>query len=1188
MIDTSLYHRLSSVRRRLQMRRALLMLTTIWTLAAMAAIALWWLKLNQGLQLPMGLAVLLAITLVATLAGLWFAMRDEGDFSRTARQVESNFPELDSALVTAIEQQPTQINRPLGYLQSEVVRRAVYHGYQHRWQRIVPQWQLLLAAVISGLSFVVLFASIAGQYFSPMANWASSLVGSGGDAMAVADDRTTLSVEPGDVEIERGTSLLVLARFPSISAPGRVELQFSDQSGNSTIVEMPRSLDDPMFGVRLPAINEPIEYLVRYDGNETSTFKVDVFDYPALERADALVTPPESSKAEPQVLKDFRRVTAMQNSQLQIEFFLNKPVTLARLVGRDGQQVVVSGDKLNPRRMTCDMNLVQNAQYELELIDDRDRSNRDKPVFSINVVENQCPVFEQQSPHGDMEASALEEIQIAAKIQDDSGLERTGISYSQADNTMLDVPLSGAAAAGETQIVEFLLDLEKMNVVADDLLTFYFWAEDIGPDGVLRRTESDLNFVEVRPFEEVFRQGEPPAGGENGGQGQGQGGDQAGGQQAVEVLQLQKQVMIATWNMLRREGDASEPAFADDVKTIAESQQVVLDQLQTLLKVEQDELIQSLGNDAALPMTVALGELEKSIMEQSIDPLRKAFSAEQAAYAKLLKLRDRENEVAMSQQQSGGGGGQNSRSQRQLQNLQLKNEENRYQNEQQARAETETEQQRENRQVLNRLRELARRQNDLNEQLRELQSALEKAETEEEKKELADRLKRLQEEQEKVLRDAEELQQRMENPDNQQRMSEEARQLQQAREDIQQANESLEQSDVPNANAEGTRAQRQLRDLRDEFQNRASGQFDDRIQELRNEVRDIDSVQEEISKQLNDDRNNESQRSLSEDTSRDELPQRMKQQGQRVRNLQRDMQELVVESEEIEPIMADRLYDSWRQSQQSPPADALDWSSQSLQRGLVDEARELNDDAVEGIQQLREGVDQAAEAVLGEEAEALRRANAELQRLSSELETEARRAGGTEPESTETDAGSANPNGDEQNPAQSQNSSEESGQPTGDRNQPDTGRPSGEPPSLNERNQQDSRGRYGANPQLNYDNNEDWLQPLSGDDYTDWIDRLRDVEEMVADPDLRAEATRIREEARTIRGEARRHSQPPNWNLVEMKVLRPLFELQDRVHEELLRQSEQQSLVPIDRDPVPPEFEDAVRQYYEQLGRGQR
>ena len=114
------------------------------------------------------------------------------------------------------------------------------------------------------------------------------------------------------------------------------------------------------------------------------------------------------------------------------------------------------------------------------------------------------------------------------------------------------------------------------------------------------------------------------------------------------------------------------------------------------------------------------------------------------------------------------------------------------------------------------------------------------------------------------------------------------------------------------------------------------------------------------------------------------------------------------------------------------------------------------------------------------------------------------------------------------------------------------------------------------------------MQPIAGEDFREWSDRLRDVEEMVADPDLRAEASRIREQAREIRQEMKeRHSAEPNWDLVKLKVAKPLVELQDRVAEEIMRRSSKESLVPLDRDPVPAEYQDAVRRYYERLGSGQ-
>jgi hypothetical protein len=112
--------------------------------------------------------------------------------------------------------------------------------------------------------------------------------------------------------------------------------------------------------------------------------------------------------------------------------------------------------------------------------------------------------------------------------------------------------------------------------------------------------------------------------------------------------------------------------------------------------------------------------------------------------------------------------------------------------------------------------------------------------------------------------------------------------------------------------------------------------------------------------------------------------------------------------------------------------------------------------------------------------------------------------------------------------------------------------------------------------------------PLTGDDFRDWSDRLRDVEDMLDDPELRATAARIRDRARGIRAEFKRHSREPQWPLVRQLVAQPLRELRLHVSEELLRRAgDRNATVPIDRDPVPERFAEQVRRYYEQLGRGE-
>ncbi len=97
---------------------------------------------------------------------------------------------------------------------------------------------------------------------------------------------------------------------------------------------------------------------------------------------------------------------------------------------------------------------------------------------------------------------------------------------------------------------------------------------------------------------------------------------------------------------------------------------------------------------------------------------------------------------------------------------------------------------------------------------------------------------------------------------------------------------------------------------------------------------------------------------------------------------------------------------------------------------------------------------------------------------------------------------------------------------------------------------------------------------------------MRDVEELVGNPDLRAEAARIRDRVRGAREEFRRHSKEPDPQQLQSMIAEPIRELRDRVAEEVRRREPPDSLVPIDRDPVPPRFAEGVKRYYERLGSG--
>ncbi len=1273
-MDQTLYHRLNPVVQRIRFRRTMIVLAVVWIGAALIAGWLFYLNRTGDLDTSTAWWWLAGATIGASIAGVIFAIVKSKTAEQVAREIEKHYPELDASLVTAMEQQPKE-GELLGFLQQDVLRKAVTHSYQHSWVSLIPGWHLV-AAPLAGLIGLVAFAvaMFCLVWFAkpvpvdPTIAFAEA---------AVDAANFFISVEPGNAEVERGTGLLVLARFAE-SFPPEANLVFVNAEGIESRVPMSKSLDDPVFGARISSVSQPLTYRIEYAERETDSYDVTVFDFPRLERADATLEYPAYTEVENKVVQDFRRLNAVEGTTAELSFFVNKPVISAVLFPQeDGEPIDLAVDPNDPKKLTAKIRMVQSQKYELELTDADHRDNRTPPKFVLNVLENRPPDLKLLAPGRDVDASPIEEVKLSASAWDDFGLKAFGVNFGIPGREDHELTLEQKPAGKQRKQVDHLLDLETLKAQPDDLVSYYFWAEDLGPDGEIRRVSSDMFFAEVRHFDEIFRQGQaPPAGQSQQQQQQQQGGENA--QQAQKLAELQKEIINGTWKIIRRErvGKLTD-RFGSDSELLAESQTAAIAALAELAKKLEDPKSLSFIDPVRTFMNEAVLNLTQANHDADLGALKPALSSEQAAYQGLLKLRAREHEVVRQQQQQQPGQAQqqNNRSQQQLDQLNLKDDENRYENEKTAQEQTQqSQQQQEDRQVLSRLRELARRQDDLNERVKELQSALEEAKTEEDKAEIERRLKSLREQQEQMLRDTEELLDRMKAEENQQRMAEDAEKLEETRENLQRAAEALEKNEASRAAAEGTRAQRDLEELRDEFQKRTSGQFTEQIRELRNQAQDLEKKQEDIAQQLADQPKTEDQEKTPtlRDTEEEKpkVEQQLAEQKQSVQQLREQMRKTIEEAEPFEPLLAEELYDTYRDSEVSRPDEALESARRSLGRGWVDDARVEEQRAREGIEEMREGIEKAAESVLGDETDALKAAQDTLRDLNRDLQNEIKQHGpsgqGRSPESesaseresgTEQQDRNGQPTDQNRSRPQEEQSAEQTtgaGQPEQTR-QPNDGQPpepdkskSGQGQQPGQDRSQSGRDKPGqaaspdgqpqdgqqpggqsGKPQSSQDSqrggppadrdiaeqmrqqmrnlgasendnrggapnmrdsaggNRPMLRPLTGDDFRDWSDRLRDVEEMVADPDLRAEASRIREQARDIRKDLKRHSAEPNWDLIKMKVAKPLAELQDRVAEEIMRRGSKEALVPLDRDPVPVEYQDAVRRYYERLGSGQ-
>ncbi|MBP8255955.1 MAG: hypothetical protein KAX37_01430 [Opitutaceae bacterium] len=1203
MMDTFLHQRLRALFRRQQWRRIGWELAALWIGGILAGGLALLLARSQGWTYSLAVPLLLALMAVMV---VWLVIRRflaPPDFRSLARRVERSDPELKGLILTAVQQAPDNEGRPVNFLQQELLSAAIASGARRHWRNLVPAWQIAASQLVQLLALAgLVLVLIKVDRVMPQV------------AAERASVPTGLSVTPGNTEIERGETLVVLARFGG-SVPGNVELLVNQSGKPEKRIPLVRSLSDPVFGGTLAEVSGDLRYRVVYGEAVSPEYSVKVFEFPRLERPDADLTFPSYTRLEPKRIEDTRRLSAVEGTLIGLTLQLNKPVVDARLVARDkeGTQIPLlpSADKavaaLPPRIFS------QSQTYDLRLTDSEGRTNKLPTPFVIEVQPNRRPELRLLSPRGDLRPSPLEEISFQGTVWDDFGSPSYGLAYSQGGGEMTVLELGKEAGAKERRSFSHLLRLEDLHVKPDALVSWYLWADDIGPDGEIRRTTSDLYFGEVRPFDEIFRE-------ETGMQAENAESDQMAGMgNAQRLTELQKQIMSATWKLQR---DSTAGTYAEDVKVVRDSQVQALGQAREASSQNPRPSDAALWTSVAQSMESAASQLNESVNEPRT--LQAALSSEQNAYQGLLRLQQHDTSVSRSRSRRGGQGGRGN--QQQMDQLDLAQSDNRYETQRQAQS-MQDPQRREQAQVINRLQELARRQEAVNERLKELQTALQEARTEEKRDELRRELKRLQEEQRDMLADVDELRQRMDRPENQSRLSDERRQLENTRQDLQRSADAAGEGSVSQALAAGTRAQRNLEEMKDALRKENSSEFSEALRELRGEARELARQQQAIGDKLSD-MTDAKRKSLSDQGDREKLAEDLKAQRERMEALVKRATELSEQSENTEPLVSRQLYDSLRkvsqddesvtkqmqqdllaqgmmtrslyerlkETQQREGGQAFDLTSELLREGYLPQARTAESKARAGVDELRRGVERAAGNVLGDDAEALRHAQRQLDELSESLTREVAKASDGSAQVAQKDQSRESTDGRKQSPegtprdASSQESPQggrqASGAPegsevaqAGDRDGAQSGAPRRRSLGLD----RIFDGRGIADPRGDFASNDSG--PIMGDEYGPWVNRLREVEDVLDNRELRNAVAAARERARLMRQDYRHDRKKPDWAVVRAEILKPLAEVRQRISEELSRRNMDDPLAPVDRDPVPARFAEPVRKYYEELGR---
>ncbi|MGO8699656.1 MAG: hypothetical protein ACLQVY_18305 [Limisphaerales bacterium] len=531
MMESRLSHELGALEKLLREARFCRELAIGWLAATGVGILFLVLQSFAAWNSPLVCLVPLLGGLLAGGVAWWRHRRRKGDERAVVAALEREYPELRHLLAAAAEQKPNPASGEFGYLQLRVIDEALQHPRRALW-RLGLEEKLAAAKALNfvalgGMLVVLLALGYGARRARPVFGaWAMPGV----------------SVTPGDTEVERGTSLVVAARF-SGTPSAEATLVITGASGKSKRVPMERRLADPVFGASLDEVAEEGHYHVEYGGGKTPDFRISVFEYPSLSRADALLRYPDYTGQTNQTILDTRRVSAVEGTRLTYTLQFNKPVVRACWVGKQ-HSIPFSVKKDDAIGLLADFPLTNSARYALALEDAAGRTNKFPIEFVLQVLTNRRPELKLVFPRGDPRVSRLEELQLEGEAMDDFGLLKYGIGFGLAGEDPKLIELGQSVSGGQKRQLKYLIPLEDLKLGDDQVLAYFVWADDYGPDGKSRRTFSDIYFAEVRPFSETFRAEQAGADAqESQGQGQGQ------GDTGAQLAEMQKEIVIATWKL---------------------------------------------------------------------------------------------------------------------------------------------------------------------------------------------------------------------------------------------------------------------------------------------------------------------------------------------------------------------------------------------------------------------------------------------------------------------------------------------------------------------------------------------------------------------------------------------------------------------------------------------------------------
>ncbi len=846
---------------------------------------------------------------------------------KIARFLEERHPELFERVSTAVQvgRHPDRVHPEIAALIEADARKALDRIPQPRffWPRVSATSAAGLGVV--AVTFLALFFAGPIEYRYGLQRMLSGWLDDADSPLYV------ISVEPGDVTVAERADLEVRAYLKGFEAQNvRLLTQLPNQTRWDQL-EMVPEMASSQFSFLIFDVREPFDYFVEAAGIRSDTFRVEVSEIASIDSLKITLHFPAYTGMDPVTLDD-GNIRALQGTRAEVRLATDIPVREARLRFESGAEMLLDAE--SERVWTGSFRIERDDYYRAHLISPEGVRNPASDEFTIEVLEDRPPSISFTEPGRDRKVTNIEEVFTEVTVQDDFGLRKLELFYSINGAPVESVPL--AAPRGSRQIAaSHTFYLEEFELVPGDFVSYYARAQD-----AVSSSATDIYFLEIMPFDLQFFQSQQS------------GMPGAEGDQGLDLVRRQKQIVVATFALVNERDRYSDEEFQENSLTLGLLQQRLRDQTATIA-----ERITRREAAISQPRFQKMAEY----LHQAIEQMKPAEAAlnqvnpegalphEQTALQSLMRAESLLTEMQVSMSQNPGPGGATAQDLADLVDLELDKTKNQYetlqQNRQQQADQTLDE-------AVEKLKELARRQEREVERRRQAMQGASGSSGSLSEQQLIDELERLSRELARLSRHREDPQ-----------LSQISRELQNAARDMRQAREG------GRSGAESASLAQQALERMQQAQSRLNqqqrNQVEERLNQLDQQARNLAEDQKRIV---------EGMRSLDESLrggmqGADSMDQMRglywDKQGLRedLQSLESELHQTARQIESREPEAARKLKEAGIDIRDERLADKMQEGTEFLTRGLTNMAVRREEGIQEDLAQLAEKISQARESL---------------------------------------------------------------------------------------------------------------------------------------------------------------------------------------------------------------------------------